>query len=402
MVPSLLWEEHPQAWPRTGRPHGKHTPFPTDGPARDGEAGAWPTCPVAHGQETPNQQGPLPQPPQRWKDSVHHRKDKKEVPSAIPRPHVHSSPILRVRAALPDEQPQEVLPGGLLFPRHCAVSFPTHDNPRSRVRLCSSSHDTDKKIEAQGLGDGPKVPELARCGGETHTQAGNSPCNALHWATGAGGAVWEVGGGGDRAEPWTLFQAMLHPRDHPTLGPGWASARRPQGQGWELGMSPPRGSGENSFNPAPLQTVLAAQSWVWRGKEGALGPGEGPWLPRAASRPLHLLGTQGTIHLTGRQATASWRGLKPAGQPLAKALADHSGRASQGLQIQPFSCLANLMVPINFKTHTFPQAPASSAQCSGWRARWEHRQARRCRCWGQPASRTGRSRSAGGGWATEP
>lgn len=39
--------------------------------------------------------------------------------------------------------------------------------------------------------------------------------------------------------------------------------------------------------------------------------------------------------------------------------------------------------PINFKTHTFPQAPASSAQCSGQSAHWEHRLAHR---WGAEAT----------------
>lgn len=105
------------------------------------------------------------------------------------------------------------------------------------------------------------------------------------------------------------------------------------------------------------------------------------------------LGTQGTQALNGRQARASRGGLKPAAQPFAKALAAHSGRERQGLQIQPFSCLANFMVPINFKTHTFPQAPASSAQCSGWRARQGHRPVHRCGRCGQTASRT-----AGAGW----
>lgn len=38
----------------------------------------------------------------------------------------------------------------------------------------------------------------------------------------------------------------------------------------------------------------------------------------------------------------------------AQSLLDHSRRVSQELQLQPFSCSANLIVSINFKTHTFP------------------------------------------------
>lgn len=37
-----------------------------------------------------------------------------------------------------------------------------------------------------------------------------------------------------------------------------------------------------------------------------------------------------------------------------QSLLDHSRRASQELQLQPFSCSANLIVSINFKTYTFP------------------------------------------------
>lgn len=196
---------------------------------------------------------------------------------------------------------------------------------------------------------------------------------------------------------------MLHPETTlpvpPRAGPGLS--QEAAGSGLGIGMSPPGGVWREQLQPS-----TPANSTGCRAGCGEEGKG-----PRSLERVrgfhgLHpdpfTAGTQGTIRLTGRQATASRRGLKPAGQPLAKALAELSGRASQGLQIQPFSCLANLMVPINFKTHTFPQAPASSAQCSRSRARWEHRQARRCGRWGQPASRTGRSRSAEGGWAAEP
>ena len=131
---------------------------------------------------------------------------------------------------------------------------------------------------------------------------------------------------------------------------------------------------EKTDSSQHLRKQHCLQSCLLRDREGAPSFQRDLWL----SEPLHLLGTQGTHALNGRQATASWGGPKPTRQPFAKVLADHSGRASQGLQIQPFSCLANLMVPINFKTHTFPQAPASSAQCPGWRARWGHRRAHRC------------------------
>lgn len=45
----------------------------------------------------------------------------------------------------------------------------------------------------------------------------------------------------------------------------------------------------------------------------------------------------------------------PSSQTLcAQSLPGHSRRASRELQPQPFPCSANLIVAINFKTHTFP------------------------------------------------
>lgn len=107
----------------------------------------------------------------------------------------HSRPHPAGQSGPPRRAARELaFPGGLLYPRHCAASFPTHNSPRRLVLLCSSSHDTDKKTEVQRLRDGPKVPELPPGGAETHTQAGNSPCSVLPWATRAGGAIWEVEG----------------------------------------------------------------------------------------------------------------------------------------------------------------------------------------------------------------
>lgn len=166
-----------------------------------------------------------------------------------------------------------------------------------------------------------------------------------------------------------------------------------QESGLGVGMSPPGGLERTDLTQHPYE-----QHWLHRAGCGEEGRGPSAWEGSMVS--MCYIQTPSPCRDTGYhpfhgQASHSlWRGLKLAGHPLAKALADYSGRASQGLQIQPFSCLANLMVSINFKTHTFPQAPASSAQCSGWRA---YRQARRCRCLGQPDSRTGRSCSAGGG-----
>lgn len=77
------------------------------------------------------------------------------------------------------------------------------------------------------------------------------------------------------------------------------------------------------------------------------------------------------FHYVGRRATASWGGLKLAGQPLAT-----RWRISPGEQA--LFMLGQFNVPINFKTHTFSQALASSAQCSVWRALWGCRQVHRC------------------------
>lgn len=156
------------------------------------------------------------------------------------------------------------------------------------------------------------------------------------------------------------------PRGNLRLGPGQASPRRPQSLACV--SAHPRGLGRADSTQHPANCIVFTEMGIEREgrepqflEEGVLLGGfhvlrQTPSPPRDTGCPS----IKWTVkhRLLGRPE-AGWTAP---GRSL--------GRASQGLQIQPFSCLANLMVPISFKTHTFPQALASSAQRAVWRGFW--------------------------------
>lgn len=144
--------------------------------------------------------------------------------------------------------------------------------------------------------------------------------------------------------------------------------QRPLGQGEVCAWALPRGLQKQGQLNTPANRVVCTELGVGGGK----GTPVPAWLPRAAPT-LSPPGGAGcpSIAWAGRSQPPGEAWSRPA-SPWPSA-----GRSfrttSQGLQIQPFSRSANLMIPISFKTHTFPPAPACSAKREGWSALGAHR-----------------------------
>lgn len=148
-----------------------------------------------------------------------------------------------------------------------------------------------RKLRLGGHMAGPRSQSLHAVEPRPIPRLASPPQGPEMAARAGGGGRSGKWGARRQAELWILFQAMLCPETTlpvlPRAGPGLS--QEAPGSELGIGMSPPGGSGENSFNPAPLQTARAAQLGVER-----KGRGPGPWGGSVASTGcIHTPSPQG-------------------------------------------------------------------------------------------------------------